>query len=318
MTRFPRLTCYVAALITVLLFIVDVQPVAVAADGGPILMVISQGTGPYKEVLTGFRQYFTSQNGAAALLEEHSLQGDTSKASQVLKDAKTRRTQLIFTVGSLATQTALQETPEIPIVASMILNADELKKSANATGVVLDFSLETQLQWLQKIMPQAKAVGVLFNPKENRTKIDAAIKVARSLGLTLLTGEVETPQALPEALDNLAHQAEVLWGITDQTVLSPQTAEPILLFSFRNRIPFAGLSTSWAKAGALYALDRDYRDLGMQCGEIAAKILHGTPASTLLPQTPRKVSYALNLKTAEHMKLTLPQPLIDGAQQVFR
>jgi len=318
MTVFPRFTCCIATLIVALLFLVDVRPLAVAADGGPILMVTSQETGPYKEVLTGFRQYFASQNGTSTLLEEHSLQGDANKASQIIKDAKTRRAQLIFTVGSLATQAALQEAPEIPIVASMILSADELKKSTNATGVVLDFSLETQLQWLQKIVPQSKTVGVLFNPKENRTKIDAATKVALSLGLTLLTGEVETPQALPEALDTLARQAEVLWGITDQTVLSPQTAEPILLFSFRNRIPFTGLSVSWAKAGALYALDRDYTDVGMQCGELAAKILHGTPASTLPPLTPRKVLYALNLKTAEYMKLTLPQPLIDGAQQVFR
>jgi putative ABC transport system substrate-binding protein len=130
--------------------------------------------------------------------------------------------------------------------------------------------------------------------------------------------EVETPQGLPDALDNLAKDADVLWGVTDQTVLSPETAEPILLFSFRNRIPFAGLSTSWVKAGALYALDRDYTDLGAQCGEIALKILQGARASSLPPVSPRKITYALNLKTAYHMKLDISQALIDGAQEVFR
>jgi len=318
MTPLLRITCCLATLVTVLLFLVDVRPLAVAAEGGPILMITSQDTGAYKDVLTGFRLFFANRNSALTLLEEHSLKGDASKASQILKDAKARRAQLIVTVGSLATQTVLQEAPEIPTIASLILSADELKKSTNATGVVLDFSLETQLQWLQKIVPQSKSVGVLFNPRENRAKIDAATKVAQSLGLTLLTSEVETPQALPEALDNLVRRAEILWGVTDQTVLSPQTAEPILLFSFRNRIPFTGLSTSWAKAGALYALDRDYKDIGMQCGEIAAKILQGTPANTIPPQPPRKVFYALNLKTAEHMKLTIPETLVEGAQQVFR
>jgi putative tryptophan/tyrosine transport system substrate-binding protein len=318
MTPLLRLTCCIATLVTVLLFLVDVRPLAIAADSGPILMVTSQETNPYKEVLTGFRQYFANRNGTTALLEEHSLQGDARKAEQIFKNAKARRVQLILTVGSLATQTALQEAEGIPTIASLILNADELKKSTNATGVVLDFPLETQLQWLRKIMPQSKSVGVLFNPRENRAKIDAATKVAQSLGLTLLTSEVETPQALPEALENLVRRAEILWGITDQTVLSPQTAEPILLFSFRNRIPFTGLSTSWAKAGALYALDRDYKDIGMQCGEIAAKILQGTAANTIPPQPPRKVFYALNLKTAEHMKLTIPETLVEGAQQVFR
>jgi len=318
MTPLLRITCCLATLVTVLLFLVDVRPLAVAAEGGPILMITSQDTGAYKDVLTGFRLFFANRNSALTLLEEHSLKGDASKASQILKDAKARRARLIVTVGSLATQTVLQEAPEIPTIASLILSADELKKSTNATGVVLDFSLETQLQWLQKIVPQSKTVGVLFNPRENRAKIDAATKVAQSLGLTLLTSEVETPQALPEALDNLVRRAEILWGITDQTVLSPQTAEPILLFSFRNRIPFTGLSTSWAKAGALYALDRDYKDIGMQCGEIAAKILQGTAANTIPPQPPRKVFYALNLKTAEHMKLTIPETLVEGAQQVFR
>jgi putative ABC transport system substrate-binding protein len=318
MTPLLRITCCLATLVTALLFLVDVRPLAVAAEGGPILIITSQETGAYEDVLTGFRLYFANRNGTLTLLEEHSLQREASKVSQILKDAKARRAQLIVTVGSLATQTVLQEAPEIPTIASLILSADELKKSTNATGVVLDFSLETQLQWLQKIVPQSKTVGVLFNPRENRAKIDAATKVAQSLGLTLLTSEVETPQALPEALDNLVRRAEILWGVTDQTVLSPQTAEPILLFSFRNRIPFTGLSTSWAKAGALYALDRDYKDIGMQCGEIAAKILQGTAANTIPPQPPRKVFYALNLKTAEHMKLTIPETLVEGAQQVFR
>jgi|SRR5581483_8971505 len=318
MPLWPRLLSRIAKITTVLLLVATVCPLAVAAESGLILIVTSQDTTPYKDVVTGFRQSLAGLNGTIGPVEEHCLQGDVHKASEVFKTAKGQHVQLILTVGSLATQAALQEASEIPTVASMIPSAAELRQSPNATGVVLDFPLETQLQWLQKIAPQAKTIGVLFNPKENRSRIEAATKVAHSLGLTLLTEEVDTPQALPDALENLTKQAEIVWGITDQTVLSPQTAEPILLFSFRHRIPFAGLSTSWAKAGALYALDRDYKDVGRQCGEMAAKLLNGTAASALPPAPPRKVFYALNLKTAEYMKMAIPQPLIDGAQQVFR
>ncbi|MCA9452115.1 MAG: hypothetical protein KC584_05745, partial [Nitrospira sp.] len=65
--------------------------------------------------------------------------------------------------------------------------------------------------------------------------------------------QVETPQELPDALDSLPGNADVLWGFTDSVVFSPETVKGILLFSFRNRIPFVGLSTSWVKAGAVYA-----------------------------------------------------------------
>jgi putative ABC transport system substrate-binding protein len=305
-------------LITVLPFLgVGVHLRTALAEDPYIAMLTSQEAAPYKEVLAGFRQQL-SQNGTKPTYEEYSLQGDTTKAMQAVQEAKKKGARVLLTVGSLATQAALKEGGEIPVIACLVLNANELQKAPNATGVVADFPLEMQFEWMHRLMPGYKTVGVLFNPKENRDKVESAARVAQNLGLKLVTREVQTPQDLPQALDSMANQADALWGVADQMVLSPQTAEPILLFSFRNRIPFAGLSTSWVKAGALYALDRDYTDLGAQCGEMAVKVLQGARASSLPLATPRKVLYSLNLKTANHMKLDIPQPLIDGAQQVFR
>ena len=171
---------------------------------------------------------------------------------------------------------------------------------------------------MQSVLPQNKTIGVLFNPRENQRTIEEARRIAQSMGLLLIASEVQTPQALPDALKSLAREADVLWGIPDQIVVSPQTAKPLLLFSFRNRIPFVGLSTPWVEAGALYALDRDYTDLGVQCGELALQVLQGKPAKSLPVVPPRKILYTLNLKTANHMKVDIPQTLVEEAQQVFQ
>ncbi|MSQ47866.1 MAG: hypothetical protein EXR78_05675 [Deltaproteobacteria bacterium] len=291
-------------------------PRTVAANDTRIALLSSEDAAPYKEVLKGFQQSL-GQQGINATFDEYLLQGNSGKASQAVQEAKQKGTTLLVTVGTLATQTAIKEAGDIPIVAALVPNPDDLK-TGNATGVGLDFSPETQFQWLQKLVPDAKTVGVVFNPKKSASRIEAATQAARSLGLTLVTKQVETPQALTDALNGLVNDVKVLWAISDSTLFSPQTAESVLLFSFRNRIPVAGLSTSWAKAGALYALDRDYLDLGAQCGEMAGKILQGAKASSLPPTTPRKIIYVLNLKIATHLKLDIAQPLIDGAQQVFR
>jgi putative ABC transport system substrate-binding protein len=157
----------------------------------------------------------------------------------------------------------------LPLIASLVLTTEELAGATNATAVVLEFPVETQLRWLQRLLPHQQRIGVLFNLHENQRLIETATRVAASLGLTLFPYEVSTPQDLPAALDAVAKRADVLWSIPDQTVLSPETAEHLLTFSFRNRIPFTGLSAAWVKAGALYALDRDYRDIGTQCGSRA-------------------------------------------------
>jgi putative ABC transport system substrate-binding protein len=158
---------------------------------------------------------------------------------------------------------------------------------------------------------------VIYNPTENQHRIEAASRVALGLRLKLESQPVSDTRELPTALETLAKKIDVLWGVVDDLVLTPQTAKHILLFSFQNRIPFVGLSTAWVKAGAFYALDWDYTDLGMQCGEMALKVLQGTPIKALPPVGPRKVVYALNQKTARHMKIEIAETLVHGAREVF-
>jgi putative ABC transport system substrate-binding protein len=304
-------------LVSVLLSALLAAHPAAAAESVRIAVLTSQDTTPYQEVLSGFQQHL-DQRGLQVVYDISSLQGNMAKAETALARLKHDGAELLFTLGTLATQAAVRENVDTPLLASLILNTEDLKQAKNATAVTLEFPVDLQLQWLRRILPQQQAVGVLFNPRDNADTIRTAQRVAPSVGLTLLAREVNFPKELQDALESIARQADVLWGITDPTVLAPQTAEPLLLFSFRNRIPFIGLSTSWVKAGALYALDRDYQDVGIQCAELALKIQHGERAGHLPPQTPRKVLYSLNLKTAAHMKLNIPQGLIDGAQQLFQ
>ncbi len=67
---------------------------------------------------------------------------------------------------------------------------------------------------------------------------------------------------LPQALANLPNAVDVILAIPDTTVYTQQASKALLLFSFRNRIPLIGLTEAWVKAGALYALEWDYEELG--------------------------------------------------------
>ncbi len=281
-----------------------------------IAVIASQNTPPYQDVATGF-QDFLKKEGVVAVVDHYELSGNAGKASEVIRGIMKQPPSLILTIGALATQTALLEAGDIPIVAGLVTNLDDLRKSKNATGVALEFPFVTQFEWMHKLLPEIKHISVLYNPKENQVKIDAAVQAAKKEGLTLLAKEIDTPRALPDALESLARSTDLLWGINDQLVLSPQTAEAILLFSFRSGVPFVGLSSSWVKAGALYALDRDYKDLGAQCAELSVKILQGTKPNTLAIAPPRRILYSLNLKTADHMKLEFSPAVVKNAQQVF-
>ena len=293
------------------------QPVSAGASEPRVAIVIGQDSPLYAEVVEGFRAYLTGV-GVMATIDVYNLKGNSENAQEVLGKLKDDRPMMFFTIGPLATQTVLAESGEVPVIASLTGHLDNLRKRGNLTGVGLEFSLETQFEIMRRIVPDLATVGVLFSPKENREMVDLARSIAKKLGMTLVPKPIEAPREIPDALDSLANNVDLLWGVTDQGVLSPQTAETILLFSFRNTIPFAGLSASWVKAGSLYALERDYGDIGSQCGEVAVKVLNNQPPRTIPVAYPRKVLYTVNLKTARHMKMELSQKVIEGASQVFQ
>ncbi|MCP4407401.1 MAG: hypothetical protein GY807_06500 [Gammaproteobacteria bacterium] len=287
------------------------------AESPTIIVLSSHNATPYKEMLKACQEHLKQQR-VNVNYKAFSAGGDAKKVVQMVAQAKQQEAALIYSLGSLTTRAVLDEIHDRPIVAGLVLNADKLKGADNATGVILEHPLEVQFQWLQRLVPGQKTVGVLYNPAQNQQKITAAQAAARKLGLKLLASEVNSPKELPSVLDALLRRVDILWGVADQLVLSPKTAKALLLASFKNRIPIIGPSSAWVKAGAMYSLDRDYSDMGMQTGEMIVKILRGKPINKIPPAVPRKVAYSLNLKTAKHMKLAFPDTLVDQAQQVFK
>jgi putative ABC transport system substrate-binding protein len=77
-----------------------------------------------------------------------------------------------------------------------------------------------------------------------------------------------------------------------------------------------GLSRSWVQAGALYALGRDFPDIGAQCAEQGLKILRGVPITRIPVVPPRTTGIVLNLRTARHMKIELSPTLIRDAVEI--
>ena len=278
------------------------------APGDKIAVLVSSNDAPFTETVAGFSDHFAAQ-GYSAGYEFYRLDGDPAKAGPAVQKIKAGGAKLVFTVGSAATDAAVKGITDIPIVACLVLRTESLKKGGNATGVGLEFPLETQVAWMQRFLPRSSTIGVIYNAGENQQKVDAAAEAARKAGLKLETEQVRSPQDVPAALNNLSKRVDALWGIPDSIMLSPTIAKNVLLFSFRNSIPVVGPSASWVKAGALYSLDWDYADLGRQCGEMADRILKGAQPSSIAVASPRTVKYTLNLVTARQMKLALPEKI---------
>jgi putative ABC transport system substrate-binding protein len=271
-----------------------------------VLALVTSEAAPQQAFLQGFQNYFTKKQLDLALSIENAAVPLATKQNPAL----------IVALGSTATRFAIDSFKQIPICACMLIEDSLIRNKSNVSGVSLSFPVTTHLQWLDRFIPHGRAVAVLYNPDKNAAELENMQREAAKLGIPLVPEAVEEASALDNVLKRLPSQVAALWSFDDAAIFTPQSAETLLLYSFRNRIPLIGLSNQWVKAGALYALDRDYIDMGRQCGELALRMLHGSPAQQAV-ETPRKVVYAINLQTAEHMKLELPKTLIREANEIY-
>jgi putative ABC transport system substrate-binding protein len=282
-----------------------------------VLVLSSRDSPVYRQVTESFQATLRAEVAGLEFVSL-TLKDDSPDQQEKLESFRQQGVDLVFALGSRATKLAAERFPERPVVATMVLPLSDLQALPNVTGVALEFPVADQIQWMRRLLPGAHRIGVLYDPARNQEWVDAARRAADKEGLTLVPIAVKSARELPVGLKRLARDADVLWAISDKTVFSSQTLKQVLLSSFRNKIPVVGLSRSWVKAGAFYALDRDYQDLGRQNGVIARRLLAGTSAEKIAPETPGSVVYLLNLKTARHMKREIGDQLVAGAAKVYK
>lgn len=277
---------------------------AVLAREPRVLVVTTSGVEPYQAAAAAARKLVAERWPATPAVVSY------DKSSGILPTLPGEPDDIVIAVGSSAVQ-ALAGTTTANLVGCMTMSSQAFGARKLAASLVLEFPAESQIEWLRQILPGARAVGLVFAQAEAAGRQDAFVTAARKAGLNVNLYPVGTPSELGAAADRAAVETEVLMVLADSLTMSPQSAKQMLLSSFRGKVPLVGLSDPWVKAGALYALDWDFDDIGKQCGQLALK-LNPTPVF------PRTVRLSVNVRTARYMKIELADALIKQAAQLYR
>jgi putative ABC transport system substrate-binding protein len=303
----PRRAPGVVALAALLLAVppADLRPQA--AEAVRVGVLVSGPAALADELVAGFREAY-AQKGIAVEVAVVRL-GDNALV------VWERPVDLVLALGASAVRAVEAGDPRVPVVASLVVRSADLPRMPRATGVYLEIPLAVEFQWLQRLLPGRRRVGLLYSA-ENDAVVARARESTRAAGLELVARRVAQPADLPEALAEVLRDADVLWGIADGTVLTTESARAIMLAALRSRVPFVGLSRPWVKAGAVYALDRDYRDIGRQCADLALALR--AESTVPRPEAPRRVVYAVNGRAADQLRITFPDSLLRNAVEVVR
>lgn len=175
-----------------------------------------------------------------------------------------------------------------------------------------DPSPARQLRLVRALLPQAKRVGVLVD-EHSVFLLDELQRAAAPLGLQIVS------QAWPDRLDNrpllaLLQRSDLLLGLNDEDLFSPQTAKNLLLTSYGQQRAMIGPSASFVRAGSLASVYSDQTDWLASLDLWLDQSPAGWPRSAYPAHFKvlgnRQVARALAIELADDISLT--QQLAEG------
>lgn len=309
MTRSPPVVVLLRTLACLLLVAALARP----AWAGPVTVVLSDGSAPYREFAAALRSGMAASASAAgdaiAVITLQEFDGDRAGADP--GDA------LFVTVGVRAARSVRDARPHGRILATLIPReayeslfgggGDDSVRSVSA--IFIDQPLARQLDLLRLAMPAARRVGVLLG-SHTRHLTGELERLCRERDLRLAVETVDGTADLVPAMQRLLGHSDVLLALADDSVFNSATAETVLLLSYRRSVPVLGFSRAYVKAGALLGLHTTPDQFGRQAAELATQMVQGGQRSVPLPQYPRYFQVSWNRAVAQSLEI----PVRDEAE----
>jgi putative ABC transport system substrate-binding protein len=230
---------------------------------------------------------------------------------------------VILAIAPVAIRAARQATSTIPIVMTFGDPAmfDSLARpGGNVTGVTaLAAELAgKQVELMKEALPRVSRVAVLRNPEQpvHVAKLKQAEAVARALAVRLIVVDARGAEDFDAAFLTIASErAEGLVVFADGIFRSHRRR--LVELASRLRLPAVYGSNGFAEAGGLIAYVPDSAEAYRRAASFVGRIFKGANPATLPVEQPTRFELLINIKTAKALGLTIPQSLLQRADQVI-
>jgi putative ABC transport system substrate-binding protein len=266
-------------------------------------------------------------NGKNIVLELRSGNGKREMLEPLVADLLRSNVDLLLVVGPAAVTAASVATRTIPIIA-VDLESDPVRNGwmkslsrpgGNVTGFFLDLTGMSAkwLQLLREAVPGVRRISLLWDTSTGEAQLAATTAAAAAFAVQVQTVPIENWAEFDAAVDAAVRartQAFVVLSSPSAFQASAQFAQ----FTLRNRIPAISPFRPFAAAGGLMSYGPDLDAFFRRTAFTIERILKGAKPADVAVEQPTKYEFVINHRTAESLRLPIPQSLLLRADEVIR
>jgi putative ABC transport system substrate-binding protein len=268
--------------------------------------------------------YIEGQN---VVIERHSAEGQYDRLPALAADLVRRQVAVIVSTALAAALAAKAATTTIPIIFTTAtdpvkdgLVASLSRPGGNLTGVSLLTGelVQKRLELLRDVLPNATVIAVLINSNNPNAEqnLQLAREAARAIDRQIIVVKAGAKSEFDAAFQTIVQQRVGALVIAGDPFFNSQI-EQLGALTVRHAVPAIYQQREFAAAGGLLSYGINLPDAYRLAGIYVGQILKGNKPADLPVQQPAKFELFINLKTAKALGLTVPQGLLNAADEVI-
>jgi putative ABC transport system substrate-binding protein len=283
-------------------------------------------TGPFGKILLGAlaqRGYVLGQN---LTYDARGAMGDATKLPQLMDALKDEKVDAVVGVGYPAAVVAKASgLPTVmawgvgdPVATGLIANLAH--PGGNVTGIsdVATALTSKRLELLKEVSPKLRRVAMLWNKDDlgMSLRYEASAKVAQSIGIVVQPLGVREPDDFNEAITAMNNEPpDAILMVAD--ALTVLNRKRIFDFAAERRLPAIYEYSFLVRDGGLMSYGPDLKECLERAAALVDRVFKGDRPADLPFEEPTRYPFALNMKTAQAIGLTVPPTVLALADEVI-
>ena len=271
--------------------------------------------------------------GGNLVIEQRFAEGRNERYAEFAAEMVKLRADIVVATSGVAARAVMATSHTLPIVTTAVpdpvhagLVASLARPGGQLTGItnLADELAPKRLEFLKAAVPAAKRIAFAACPRcalsagasegdviALRMERDAA---ARSLDMTLLQVDVDAATDFDASIAALRRERPdaLLIGATP---INHVLRGKWLAFASEQRLP---MLAPYREFGAMLSYGPDTAATYRKAAEYVARILQGARPGDLPMEQPTKFEFVVNLKEAKALGISIPQSLLQRADEVIQ
>jgi putative ABC transport system substrate-binding protein len=281
---------------------------------------------PFGKILLGALAQHGYVLGQNLTYDARGAMGDPTKLPQLMDALKDEKVDAVVGVGYPAAVVAKASGfPTVmawgvgdPVATGLI--ASLAHPGGNVTGIsdVATALTSKRLELLKEVSPKLHRVAMLWNKDDlgMSLRYEASAKVAQSIGIVVQPLGVREPDDFNEAITAMNNEPpDAILMVAD--ALTVLNRKRIFDFAAERRLPAIYEYSFLVRDGGLMSYGPDLKECLERAAALVDRVFKGDKPADLPFEEPTRYPFAINMKTAQAIGLSVPPTVLALADEVI-